>query len=461
MDVPRTARGDGVRPLVSRQRGRNRRVSLEKALPPEMANGGNGTAHGRGTPPVLLGLLFAVLLVAAVVSGRPPLKYSPGESARSDVHARVTFEFIDVEKTKQARDQAWLRTPNVYEADNETLAASEVALVRMLEDLRLSADPTAKLEEVSDRLPIPEAELPVLLADLRQGEVRSTVRMRLREFFDRLFTVGVMSDDRRLDEQKAASQAIIVLLKPSGRTTRVESGDIQSVTTARRLVDESLTGRLGPGMTGTVETMKTWLKKQIAPTLTYDETVTLRNRKMAQENIPPQHVTVKAGELIVTRGNRVSLRQYDMLAAEQKGFLHDQSLLDWWRRLAGVAVLVVTALILGGLHLRHYRPHVLHSRIRMTILGLLIVVMVLVARLLVHTRWLPHPLYLVPVGFASMILALAYDRRFAAAVTLFIVMMVGLATDADFRPLLVLVAGGVVASLCTHGIRKRTRLLQV
>ncbi|HUW58135.1 MAG TPA: HDIG domain-containing protein, partial [Planctomycetota bacterium] len=47
------------------------------------------------------------------------------------------------------------------------------------------------------------------------------------------------------------------------------------------------------------------------------------------------------------------------------------------------------------------------------------------------------------------------------AATVFIVLMVGLATDADFRPLLVLFAGGVVASLHTYGIRKRTRLLQV
>ncbi|HUW55839.1 MAG TPA: hypothetical protein VMZ92_04335, partial [Planctomycetota bacterium] len=384
-------------PLFSRQRGRSRRVSLEKVLPPEMVNGGDGSPHGRPSPPVLLGLLFAVLLVLAVVSGRPPLKYSPGESARADVHARVPFEFIDVEKTKQVRNQAWLRTPNVYDVDNEALAANEAALVRILEDLHIAVDVNTELERISDQLPIPENELPVLLTDLRQGDTRSTVRVRLRELFDRLFALGVMSDDRKLDEQKAVPQAIIVIPKPGGHTRRVESGDILSVTAARRLVDELLTDRLGPGLTGTARALTLWLKKRMIPTLTYNETATLQDRQMARENVPPQHVTVKEGEPIVTRGNRVSLRQYDMLAAEQAEFVRKQSPLDWWRRLAGVAVLVGTAFVLAGLYLRQYRPHVLHSRIRMTVLGLLLVIMVLVARLLVHTRWLPHPLYLVPV----------------------------------------------------------------
>jgi len=76
-------------PLFSRQRGRTRRVSLEKVQPSEMILSGNGAPRGRFTFAVLLGMLFAVLLIVAVISGRPPLKYFPGDVARADVHARV------------------------------------------------------------------------------------------------------------------------------------------------------------------------------------------------------------------------------------------------------------------------------------------------------------------------------------------------------------------------------------
>ncbi|KPL01876.1 MAG: hypothetical protein AMK75_03620, partial [Planctomycetes bacterium SM23_65] len=448
-------------PLFSRQRGRTRRVSLEKVQPSEMILSGNGAPRGRFTFAVLLGMLFAVLLIVAVISGRPPLKYFPGDVARADVHARVDFEFVDLEKTNQTRDQAWLRTPSVYEVDNEPLAEVEAALIRLLEDLRTVKDPGLKLDEMKEQLPIPENELPVLLADLNRGETQSTVRGGLRRLFDRLFAAGIMSDDRKQDEEKAIPQAIIVLPKSGGAATRLESKNVLSVNMAGRLVHELLTDQLGVGLAGTAQTLRTWVKERIEPTLAYDELATLRDRKMARKNVSPQRVTVKAGEPIVTRGNRVSLRQYDMLVAEQNEFLGGQSPLDWWKRLGGVAVLVGMGFLVGGLYLKHYRPHVLRSRIRTTVLGLLVIVMVLVARLLVHARWMPHPLYLVPVGFASMILALAYDREFAAGVTLFIVMMVGLATEADFRPLLVLVAGGVVAALYTHNIRKRTGLLKV
>ena len=152
----------------------------------------------------------------AVISGRPPLKYFPGDVARADVRARVDFEFLDVEKTRQARDQAWLRTPNVYQADNEPLAETEATLVRMLEDLRTAKDAKLKLDEMRARLPIPLEELPVFLADLKRGEGQSRVRLRLHELFDRLFGAGIMGDNRKQDEEKAVPQAIIVLPKSGG-----------------------------------------------------------------------------------------------------------------------------------------------------------------------------------------------------------------------------------------------------
>ncbi|HUV38137.1 MAG TPA: HDIG domain-containing protein, partial [Planctomycetota bacterium] len=216
-----------------------------------------------------------------------------------------------------------------------------------------------------------------------------------------------------------------------------------------------------PGLRETAEVLRTWLRRRIEPTLVYDPVATRIAKSAAEEAVPVQVVGKGPNDLLVSAHNRIGPQEYDMLLAEQDAYLASQSVVERWKRIGGVSVLVVVAFLLAGLLLRHYRPRVFQSKVRLAVLGLLTVLIVLVARLLLYVRWLPHPQYLVPVAFASMVLSLAYDRRFSCAVTVFIVVVTGLSTEADLRPLLVLLAGGLVASLYTVNIRKRTKLLKV
>ena len=98
--------------IFSRQPGRSRRVGPDKVRPPLSGDGVKGT-HRSVTRPLLTGLVFGVLLVAAVTWGRPPLKYSPGDTTGSDITARVAFSFVDQEATRDARRAERRGTPNV------------------------------------------------------------------------------------------------------------------------------------------------------------------------------------------------------------------------------------------------------------------------------------------------------------------------------------------------------------
>jgi len=445
-----------------RQRGRARRVSPDKTQPPdELTNRAGALRIRTFIPAILMGLLFAVLVVVTVVSGHPPLKFYPGDVAPADVRARVTFRFIDEEATKRAREQARMRTPNVYAADDGPLVESENALVGLLDELRAATDPRAKLAEIAGGLPIPETELTVLVADLMRPKTSSTVRVALRELFAELASTGIMSDERKRDELKAIPSEITVVSKSAGEGSVRELRAVHSLTEAARRIDDVLAGKLGAGLTGTASALQRWLKTRLKPTLTYDEAASAAARSHAEQRVRDVSVEKKPGELLVEQGKHIWKREYDMLQAEQAGFLSSQDPVERWKRIAGVSILAGLGFVLGGLYLKHYRPRVLRSRIRMTVLGLLVIVMVVTAKLLLNSPRVPHPLYWVPVGFASMILAMAYDRRFAFGMTLFIVAMVGLATEADFRPLMVLLAGGSVAALYTVDIRKRTKLLKV
>ena len=99
-------------PLFSRQRGRPRRVSLDKVQPPDMVGTGNGTHVTGTTPAVLVGVLFAALLVLAVVSGQPPLRFTKGEIVSADVLARM-----DPVKAKQVTAALAARIDRLREAE--------------------------------------------------------------------------------------------------------------------------------------------------------------------------------------------------------------------------------------------------------------------------------------------------------------------------------------------------------
>ena len=431
-------------------------MSLEKVQPPDMADGVTGRPVAGLGSAVILGALFAALVVLVVVSGRAPLRFSLGDVATEDVRARVAFEYEDEEKTREARARAREATPSIYMVDDAALWDARTALVGLLDEIAAASTTKERLEEIRKQLPIKSA---AELATLRTEPGKSKVRTQLEMLFAEFRTCGIMTVQQRAAEGADGTLTGMPVTGAAARTFTLKT--VTDVQTAQQRIDEALDAKALLGLKETSGALRAWLKKRIRPTLAYDASATRMAKDAAEKTVLPQIVRKGPNERLVSVHNRIGPREYDMLIAEQTAFLDAQSTVDRWKRIGGVAALVVVSFLLGGLYLRHYRPRVFQSKIRLAVLGLLTVLIVLVARLLLYVRWLPHPQYLVPVAFASMILSLAYDRKFSCAMTLFIVLMVGLATEADFRPLLVLLAGGLVASLYTVNIRKRTKLLKV
>lgn len=444
--------------IFPRQAGRPRRVGPDKVRVPLSAVGEHEPVGW--VRPLLTGVVFAVLLVLAMTWGRPPLKYAPGDTAGIDITARVAFDFVDDEATRDMRRAERQRTPNVYRGDNEALEPCRAEILAALDRLRETPDVTAWPTQVAELIAVPDTERPLLLADVKRadgGIARAVVLVTLTD----LYTRGVISNERA-EEESSFPHGTVTALRFGEPPARLRG--VLSVADAGDFVEESLIARLGPvGLKSASRAIADSLRKRLRPTLVFDPDASQRAKDEAAAAVGPQRVSRQPGDLLVKRNEVIWQRQYEMLRAEQEAFLAARDPVEDAKEKIGVLFIVGVAFVLAGLYLRHYRPRVLGSVPRLSLLGVLLVGTVFFARMLFHTPWIGHPLHLVPVAFSSIVLALAYDRRFACAATVFIVVMVGLAAGAEaaFRPLLALLAGGLVAALYAYDIRKRTGLLKI
>ena len=122
-------------PLFSRQRQRKRRVSVEKTRTP--GSGEEMRRHAlRGLGgPILLGALFAALLVFVMILGQPPLRYFVNDTPATDVRARVAFQFVDEVRTQEEREKARQGVPPVYRSDPSPVETAGEGLRKLLEGL--------------------------------------------------------------------------------------------------------------------------------------------------------------------------------------------------------------------------------------------------------------------------------------------------------------------------------------
>jgi len=194
----------------------------------------------------------------------------------------------------------------------------------------------------------------------------------------------------------------------------------------------------------------------IRPNMLIDEEITAANRERASNEV--ETVTCVKGEVIVRRGEIVTMAQYTMLSS--LGLLKEDSL-DV-QLLAGVALILLLILGCIGLYLRRY----LGERLNASTLMLLGLISVLVTGLcLVFSRWND---YMMPISLGLMLVALLFDQRAALYCNIALGFIASLLTNASsglfsvtmFAVLLMsMVSGPIILAVFTRRSQRLTTLL--
>ena len=160
------------------------------------------------------------------------------------------------------------------------------------------------------------------------------------------------------------------------------------------------------------------MRSCVRPNMLIDEEATEARRQQARDAV--ETVTRVKGEVIVRRGDIVTVAQYQMLSS--LGLLKEDSL-DI-PLFAGIALIVLLILGALGLYLYRYKRDFLKPK-PLTLMGLVFVLVVALS--LAICRW---NTYLMPAALGMMLISLLLDHRVALFCNLALGLLVSLLADA-------------------------------
>jgi putative nucleotidyltransferase with HDIG domain len=194
------------------------------------------------------------------------------------------------------------------------------------------------------------------------------------------------------------------------------------------------------------------------PTLQYSKKDTEQARQKVRDEVEPIEKTIKQGETILPAGSIATEARILELDKERRESFKAQPSSARIKRLVGSALLM--GLLCGGfgLYLYGFHGQMLRAPHRVALIGILCLVMVGMAKGLAYAGL---PVFLVPVPFVAMAMSLLYNQRIALGACSLLATMIGVIGGFSFSAFLVLVIGGIVASVATASVRTRTKLVNV
>ncbi|HOE27614.1 MAG: HDIG domain-containing protein [Candidatus Aureabacteria bacterium] len=207
--------------------------------------------------------------------------------------------------------------------------------------------------------------------------------------------------------------------------------------------------------------------------ITYDETLTQRERDRAAERIAPVISRVQAGSKIIERGYEVTAGQMELYAAylqsraeaEPGPTKMRQQLYD----ILGLALLVVMLLILSRRYLMNYQPVLYDSNSSLLLLSLIMLGALLISRGIslipfgaIQSSWnnLFHYFAAVSVPMAGILLTLLLSHTLALFFVALLALLVGIMKGFSLPYTLVSTVGGILAIYASLGVRRRSDLVR-
>ncbi|ACB84782.1 HD family phosphohydrolase [Natranaerobius thermophilus] len=185
------------------------------------------------------------------------------------------------------------------------------------------------------------------------------------------------------------------------------------------------------------------LKEALVPNMTYNEEATEQRRQEAREEVEP--VTIMEGEVIVREGERLTDRH--LMILEDLGLKRAHG--DYFM-LVGLSILILAILALIGMYLYFYQKEVFFSNNKLSLLGLIIVGTLLIARILI-----PFSGYLIPTAMAAILITVLFGSRFAMIIIAVMSLLIGIMADNDINIAILSMVSGFVGTYSVAKLQQR------
>lgn len=423
-------------------------------------------------------LLAAALYVGVLALVLPPLEdipYRVGQFVPRDITSRVDFRIENPKRLAAEAERAWQAAPPVFTANRELLDQIDSTLRSLPGQLHAATRPADLGEVLRQRFGLKD---PNELARW-QALADESGSKRLGGMIDRLGQELLRMPVVRPDDMEILAARIELV----ARNDRREVPAAERISTANA---ERIEAALEPRVASTIDAplrpaVTTYLIQTLSrgrPIYLYDPDLTRQRKDAARQAVyvrkPDSCFDLYGtGDVLVRRSRHLAGGQTeiapltaegrDLLAAEQEAFLDAEirrsPLIRWGWTVGRAGVLLLVVALLCG-YIATYKPRIVRNHWRGVAVAALILLMLLATRLLEAFHANPYGVVL-PVLAAAMIMAIAYDRRFALVIGSTLALLVVLQQPAGLDLLIVLGVGVASGVAQMQETRTRGKLIRV
>ena len=461
----------------------SRRREVRKTMPRKRTTLRATMARSQVWSGLALATVFAVVAAWLMIVGRAQPQYMPGQLVDRAVVAEVNFEAVDPQKTEEARIVARSRAVTVYNPPDAYLGELKTALLA----LPTIAGEAPTLEDVTvgirEKFGVKSEEVLAALGQHQiNGESSKDWVTKVETFIEKMRETAILPFDRWQQERIRGADALHIItgeksheivyrqtketqFGPPAKRLWFNGGDPQDV---RRAIDYAIE-RVEHEYANFPLVLKQVILNftlQTPPTLRFNPTRSETEADLAAAKVEEKPVEYAAGIPLVSpqavvpgeaiRG--LSPAEYRLLVA------HDRAVHAAFPVLHDVGPILLTVVITIGfiVIVVAQRPRIAQNPMRgLALLSLLLGVLALA----VFTRP-AHPAALAaaaigPTVLAAVILAIAYDQRFAIAIASLLTVLIALALKLPVGLLLATVTACAVAILQLGEMRARGSLIRM
>lgn len=397
------------------------------------------------------GLFLILVLISSPILTIPRPKLEIGDIASRDIKAPQDLEVIETAETLKRQETAASKVRPVYDFNNRLFEEleSKVSLIfegtKRVRGKELSREEKIALldEELDIRLPekIRITLLSYSKPDRLEDQIKALLQAIMQErivddpqLLAAKIKVGIKV--RRSDGKES------LLLKREGVYTFSEAKGILKARCRELFPDNRFLRNASYEIAS----------KLLIPNFRYNDKETRERQKKAREEAGPVIFLIKKGQKIVEEGYPVTGEQLTILET-----LWQTTTKRAFPVIIGRALIILLFMMGIGFYLHRYQAWVLEDNTLLSVLGLIVILMLLLAKTLTLINLSG---YFIPLAFATILIAVLLGGRLAILTGVALAIMVGLFTGNRLPLAVVALLGGAVGAYSVRWMKHRTDFLR-
>ncbi len=402
---------------------------------------------------------FAIIAIAILTLREEVVPHRPGQFTAHDIVSRVDFTFHDTRKLADAQRAARAATPRVYTEDAGLWDRIEAVLLAVPDQVATAASPDELREPLNT---IIDSGTFDYIKPLAARDARREYDAQIQQYLSALRGEGLLildPEQRAIDENRryitarSADGARTDLIATETTFDTARRGPIEN--RLQRLAARNLQLPLQPKIVALT-------LHALTPTHLFDENATNEAQNKAEAAVASSagNIEYEMNIPLVKGGNAITDRDWQLLKAETQAFNRTLDESSSKQFIGLVATVAIVTIVLSA-YIAMFQPKVVRKHARAIAICALLLSMLLLGQVAGIGSNPIHVFAVAPTILVAMILAIAYDQRFAMGVATLHAVLVTVAVGEALGFFLILLAGLLTSCFMLDDIRSRSKLIEV